>query len=209
MSDPRKGETSKTDEELLNEFRQEAMKTDEELFEEMRRGKHDPLNDLRVPSFNFPKEEMDNFMPVADFLDGYRKHMQAVFWNLLALVLIALICFGGLSIVEANTQRDIDLANFSSTEHAPWWCNVLEGFSGVVLFISLIYFGRNILFYGYWSVTRFPRYLEGKRIRRDLIAKLRAESMAWDEAYMDKLMSKVAKELDPKMVDEMRKAGLL
>jgi hypothetical protein len=114
MSDPRKGETSKTDEELLNEFRQEAMKTDEELFEEMRRGKHDPLNDLRVPSFNFPKEEMDNFMPVADFLDGYRKHMQAVFWNLLALVLIALICFGGLSIVEANTQRDIDLANFSS-----------------------------------------------------------------------------------------------
>jgi hypothetical protein len=32
----RNGETIKTDEELLQEFKQEAMKTDEELFEEMR-----------------------------------------------------------------------------------------------------------------------------------------------------------------------------
>ena len=54
-----------------------------------------------------------------------------------------------------------------------------------------------------------PRYLEGKRIRCDLIAKLRAESTAWDEAYVEKLMSKVVEELEPKMVDEMGKGGFL
>jgi hypothetical protein len=152
---------------------------------------------------------MDNFMPVADFLDDYCKQAKAVFWNLSALAVITLIFFGGMSIVDANTQHEYDFTNFSYTEHMPLWANVLGACSVIVLFFAVLWFGRNILFYGYWSVTRIPRYLEGKRIRRDLIAKLRAKSMAWDEAYMDKLMSNVAKELDPKMVDEMRKAGLL
>jgi len=180
----------------------------------MRQGKQRPLDDLGLPPFKLPKEEWDNFMAETEFMDLYRRRVQAVFWNLVALAVIALICFGGLSIVYANTQREYsaDLTNMSYTEHAPWWAIVLGTFVGVVFVVATLYFGKNLLFLVYWSITRLPRYLRGMWIRRNLIVKLRSESMAWDEAAAEELMNKVVKELeerDPKTVAEMRKAGLL
>jgi hypothetical protein len=135
-------------------------------------------------------------MRLTQYLHRYVGWWRAAFWNLVVLIVIALIAW----FLHLSTD-------FSDPRTWPWWLYLL-----VLIFESSCRSpscGRHFFFYLYKGLRWMPLAIKAKRSQHALTLKWRWQVSNCNDAHREKLVAEAVKQLNPKDVEELRKQGLL
>ena len=155
----------------------------------------DPATDDQgIPEINFIKDgSFSNLVRFTKYLNTYRAGWRAVFVNLAVLIVLAAIVWGVCSVAGTDLQK------------WPWWAYIAD----LALIAFSLPFFRNFLVYLFDSVRWLPEAIQVKRAKNLLSLEWRTENYLRDQAVWTQITKKIESEVDPKVVDELRKEGFL